>query len=146
LEQLVHPVKGVQFTPYPYIDTSQDVRVEASTLASMWKDVKKKTWGQYADSGEPIELTFVEYYQKFVYDHDYAQAPKIGYNKIISKSNSTNNLFVVYPKDQYVTVEYHFDGFDQKLEGQEWASLRLVFENTDNNWYLVAVTHDQGTS
>jgi hypothetical protein len=145
LAKLVHPEKGVQFSPYAYVDTTKNVRVKAADLAALWKDAKKINWGELDGSGSPIELTFAEYFQKFVYDHDFAKAPKIGYNKIIGKSTTTNNLFTVYPKDKFITVEYHFEGFDKKFAGQDWASLRLVYENTGADWFLVAVVHDQWT-
>ncbi|SEC50792.1 hypothetical protein [Paenibacillus sp. GP183] len=145
LAKLVDPAKGVQFSPYAYVDTSKDVRVKASELAALWKDTKKIKWGEQDGSGSPIELTFADYFQKFVYDHDFAKAPKIGYNKIIGKSTTTNNLFTVYPKDKFITVEFHFEGFDKKLGGQDWSSLRLVYENSGADWFLVAVVHDQWT-
>jgi hypothetical protein len=145
LAKLVHPEKGVQFSPYAYVDTTKDVRVKAAELPALWKATKKIKWGEFDGSGSPIELTFADYFQKFVYDHDFAKAPKIGYNKIIGISTTTNNLFNVYPKDKYITVEYHFEGFDKKFAGQDWASLRLVYENTGADWYLVAVVHDQWT-
>jgi hypothetical protein len=146
LSGLVHPVKGVQFSPYAYVDTAKDVRVQAGNLTALWKDTKKISWGEYDGSGDPIELTFADYFQKFVYDHDYAKAPKTGYNKIIGKSTTSNNLFTVYPKDKFFTVEYHFDGFDKKFEGHDWSSLRLVFEGSGADWFLVAVVHDQWTT
>jgi hypothetical protein len=145
LAQLVHPEKGVQFSPYAYVDTTKNVRLKAADLAALWKDTKKITWGEFDGSGNPIELTFADYFQKFIYDHDFAIAPKIGYNKIIGKSTTTNNLFTVYPKDKFFTVEYHFEGFDKKFDGHDWASLRLVYENTGADWFLVAVVHDQWT-
>jgi hypothetical protein len=119
--------------------------LKASELAALWMDTKKIKWGEQDGSGSTIELTFADYFQKFVYDHDFAKAPKIGYNKIIGKSTTTNNLFTVYPKDKFITVEFHFEGFDKKLGGQDWASLRLVYENSGADWFLVAVVHDQWT-
>jgi hypothetical protein len=146
LAKLVHPEKGVQFSPYAYVDTTKNVRVKAAELAVLWKDTKKIKWGEIDGSGSTIELTFADYFQKFVYDHDFAKAPKIGYNKIIGKSTTTNNLFNIYPKDKFFTVEFHFEGFDKKFNGNDWASLRLVYENTGADWLLVAVVHDQWTT
>jgi hypothetical protein len=146
LAKLVHPEKGVQFSPYAYVDTTKNVRVKAAELAVLWKDTKKIKWGEIDGSGSTIELTFADYFQKFVYDHDFAKAPKIGYNKIIGKSTTTNNLFNIYPKDKFITVEFHFEGFDKKFNGNDWASLRLVYENTGADWLLVAVVHDQWTT
>lgn len=145
LAELVHPDKGVQFSPYSHIDTDKDIRLKRGELSQQWTNKAKKTWGAYDGSGEPIDLTFPAYYDKFVYDHDYAAAPQIGYNKIIGKGNTVNNVFDIYPQDQYMTVEYHYPGFDPKYEGIDWASLRLVFEKEKQQWYLTAVIHDQHT-
>jgi hypothetical protein len=146
LAGLAHPDKGIQFSPYAYIDTTKDIKVKAEELPSLWKDSNAKLWGQYDGSGAPIELNFAAYFERFVYDHDYANAPKIGYNKAIGSSTTKNNLFEVYPKDQYMTVEYHFEGFDQQFKGADWASLRLVFMYDKGTWFLVAVIHDQWTT
>jgi hypothetical protein len=146
LAELVHPDKGIQFSPYAYVDTKKNVRIKANELSSLWKDGHSKLWGQYDGSGEPIQLTFPAYWERFVYDHDYANAPKIGYNKVIGTSTTKNNLFETYPKDEYMTVEYHFDGFDPKFGGNDWASLRLVFINDQGEWFLVAAVHDQWTT
>ncbi|UJF32874.1 hypothetical protein [Paenibacillus hexagrammi] len=145
LASLVHPEKGVQFSPYSYIDPKKDVRIEAGKLQALWKEGTQMTWGSYDGSGEPITMGLQGYFDKFVYNQDYAAAPDIGYNRIIGKGNMVNNVFEVYPKDRYTTVEYHFSGFDPKFEGNDWCSLRLVFEKVKQDWMLVAVIHDQHT-
>ncbi|MBD0382417.1 hypothetical protein [Paenibacillus sedimenti] len=145
LAELVHPEKGVQFSAYSHIDEKKDVRIKGSELAPLWKEADKRIWGIYDGSGEPIELTFQAYFGKFVYNQDYSAAPQIGYNKTIGKGNTVNNVFDVYPKEKYVTVEYHFPGFDAKHEGMDWSSLRLVYGQHNQQWYLVAVIHDQHT-
>ncbi|MCD1258706.1 hypothetical protein B5M42_007645 [Paenibacillus athensensis] len=145
LAKLAHPDKGVQFSPYAHIDTAKDVRLKASELGTAWTDGNPRTWGSYDGSGEPITLTFPAYFAKFVYNHDYSTAPDVGYNTIIGKSTTLNNVFDVYPKDSCVTVEYHFSGFDPQFDGNDWSSLRLVFEKSGAEWYLTAVIHDQFT-
>lgn len=145
LSELVHPELGVQFTPYAYIDPKKDVRVKPGELAALWQNSGKKIWGSFDGSGEPIELSFQGYYSKFIYNHDFASAKKIGYNRTLGKGNTVNNLFELYPTNKFITVEYHFEGFDPKYEGQDWASLRLVFAPYKDDWKLAAVVHDQWT-
>jgi uncharacterized lipoprotein NlpE involved in copper resistance len=146
LSELVHADKGVQFSPYAFIEQSKDVRVKANELEPLWKSATKKTWGHYDGSGEPIELTFEEYYKKFIFNHDFTSAKQIGYNRTLGSGTTHNNLFELYPKDKFITAEYHFPGFDPKFEGNDWASLRLVYENVKGTWMLVAVIHDQWTT
>ncbi|MFC0215718.1 hypothetical protein ACFFK0_25295 [Paenibacillus chartarius] len=144
LKTYVHPQKGVRFSPYSYVDVKKDLIFSADQIGNLLKDAKTYTWGSYDGSGELITLTFVEYFGKFVYDHDYAKAEKTAYNETLGKGNMTNNIKDVYPNA--IVVEYHFSGFDKKLEGMDWASLRLIFEKADSEWMLVGLTHDQWTT
>lgn len=143
LSSYTHPDKGVRFSPYGYVDTEKDRVYTAAQLAGLVSDGTKYIWGAYDGSGEPIELTFEEYYDKFVYDKDFAAAEEVGYNRIIGRGNTLNNIFEVYPKA--IVVEYHFSGFDPQYSGMDWRSLRLVFEEKGGAWYLIGIVHDQWT-
>lgn len=143
LAELIHPKKGVQFSPYSYIHTSSDIQVMGSGLAALWANTGTTHWGEYDGSGDPIDLTFPDYWDKFVYNQDFAAAPQISYNVILGKGNMMNNVFSIYPTSTYITVEYHFPGLDPQYQGMDWTSLRLVFENAGGQWVVVAVVHDQ---
>lgn len=145
LAALVHPQKGVQFSPYSYIQPSTDVIVPASGLAALWSNSSPTHWGVYDGSGDNIDLTFPNYWAKFVYNANFAAAPQISYNTLLGKGNMTNNVFSIYPTSSYITVEYHFPGIDPQFQGMDWTSLRLVFAYTAGAWYLVAIVHDQHT-
>ncbi|WNR44974.1 RAD23 family protein [Paenibacillus roseipurpureus] len=145
LASLVHPQKGVQFSPYSYLRPATDVQVQGSNLAALWASTSLTHWGTYDGSGNPIDLTFPNYWAKFVYNANFASAPQISYNTIIGKGNMTNNVFSIYPTSTYITVEYHFPGFDPQYQGMDWTSLRLVFAYSGSQWYLVAIVHDQHT-
>ncbi|MDF2648339.1 MAG: hypothetical protein K0Q73_4144 [Paenibacillus sp.] len=145
LAELIHPKKGVQFSPYSYIHVSSDVQVLGSGLAALWANTSTTHWGDYDGSGDPIDLTFPDYWDKFVYNQDFAAAPQISYNIILGKGNMINNVFSVYPTTSAITVEYHYPGLDPQFQGMDWTSLRLVYENSGTQWYLVAIVHDQHT-
>ncbi|NQX62382.1 hypothetical protein [Paenibacillus qinlingensis] len=145
LADLVHPKKGVQFSPYSYIQTATDIQVQGGNLATLWASTSLTHWGTFDGSGDPIDLTFPNYWAKFVYNANFAAAPQISYNTLIGKGNMINNVFSVYPTSSYITVEYHFPGFDPQYQGMDWTSLRLVFEYTGTQWYVVAIVHDQHT-
>lgn len=68
-------------------------------------------------------------------------AEKEDYDSFIGNGNSINNLKEIYPQPHF--TEYYFSGFDQKYNGLDWSSLRLVFKKYQNDYYLVAVIHDQ---
>jgi hypothetical protein len=143
LASFVHPDKGVRFTPYSYVNTEKDIVVKAAEVPNLLKDTTKRIWGAYDGSGEPIDLTFDQYFKKFIYDVDFLEAPQIVFNEVIQRGNSINNIKDIYPKATF--IEYHFPGFEKKYEGMDWRSLRLVFEKKDNIWYLVGIIHDQWT-
>ncbi|WP_127485498.1 hypothetical protein [Paenibacillus ehimensis] len=142
LQRYVHPEKGVRFSPYATVDANHDLIVKAGQLPALLQDKTVYTWGTYDGSGAPIQLTFQDYYKRFVYDRDYAKPEKIGYNEIVKQGNSIINIRQAYPHS--IFVEYHFSrGADNNEMG--WSSLRLVFQKHGQGWYLVGIVHDQWT-
>ena len=145
LSEIVHPEKGVQISPYANISLTHDITIQSNELLNLLDDNTMYNWGSYDGSGFDIELTFSQYYDKFIYTHDFMNAPKKAINEVIGKGNSLNHLFDIYPTDRYKTIEYHFDQVDPANQGIDWASLRLVFELVEDSWKLVAIVHDQWT-
>lgn len=143
LVSFVHPEKGVRFSPYTYVNKDTDVVFDIDHLRNSFTDSTKYIWGVYDGTGKPIRLSFVEYYEQFIYDQDFVNADKVGYNEIIGNGNTINNIFEAYPDAE--VVEYYFSGSDPKYSGMDWSSLRLVFEEDNGVWYLVGIIHDQWT-
>ena len=143
LAAYIHPDKGVRFSPYAYIEPQKDLIFTAEQIKNAFSDQKEYTWGNYDGTGEPIKLTFKDYFHKFIYDAEFINAKEISYNHPLGKGNTINNAAEIYPNANI--VEYHFPGIDPKYEGMDWRSLRLVFEEKDSNWYLVGIVHDQWT-
>lgn len=143
LAGMVHPDKGIRFTPYTYVDLEYDLVFNRDELKESAEEPEELVWGSYDGSGEPIKLTFADYYEKFVYKHDYANPEKTGYNEIFGQGNMINNMREVYP--DAIFVDHYFSGFDSELAGIDWAGLSLVFEQLDGSWYLVAIVHHQWT-
>jgi hypothetical protein len=136
---------GIRFSPYGYIDTINDKNFSPSDFLGYATNKRntKFTWGVYNGSGDKIILNVKDYFQKFVYDVDFLNAPQISLNKTISKSNSLNNIDSVYRNCIY--TEFYFPGFEKKYEGMDWRSLKLVFKKSINKLYLIAIIHDQWT-
>jgi len=143
LARYVHPEKGVRFTPYSHVSPSNDKVFTAEQLTPLLGSSQIYRWGVYDGSGEPIELNFRGYYDKFVYDVDFANPEIIGNNKIIGTGNSINNIAEAYPSGAF--VEFHFTGFDPQYGGMDWRSLSLVFEKHNEIWFLVGIVHGQWT-
>jgi hypothetical protein len=140
---LVHPERGVRFSPYAYVDTKTDRVLRAASLESAFADKTVRAWGAFDGSGNPIQLTFARYYARFVYDVDFANAPQVAVDQPLSSGNTTDNAREAYP-DAHV-VEFYFPGFDEKFEGMDWRALRLVFARARDTWFLVGVIHSEWT-
>jgi hypothetical protein len=142
LSKFVHPIKGVRFSPYTNVKDG-DVVFTPDELKTAPALSRSFTWGAYDGLGEPIDLGFFQYFEKFVYDHDYLTAEQKSVNNPIGSGNMINNVAEFYPGA--TVLEYHFPGFDPQYEGMDWASLKLVLEKYNDEWYLLGVVHDGWT-
>ena len=141
--QFIHPVLGIRFSPYAYIDTLHDLKLTKSAFEEHVKKQDKLNWGSYDPSDEPINKSIQGYFKEFVYDADFLHAEKTSFNEFIGGGNTLNNLLAIY-KD-CVFTESHFSGFDKKFEGMDWTSVRLVYKKQGEQYYLVGIVHDQWT-
>lgn len=142
LSTYVHPIKGVRFSPYTNIKDSDLVFLPEMVKTGPALS-RTFIWGAYDGYGEPIDLPFGQYFEKFVYDHDYLNAEKKSVNEPIGSGNMINNIAEFFPNT--TILEYHFSGFDPQYEGMDWASLKLVLEKYNDEWYLIGVVHDGWT-
>lgn len=143
LSNYVDSNKGLRFTPYFYVDIQNDKVFNAQQVTGLAQDTTIYNWGDYDGSGEPIDLNFNDYYEKFIYDNDFINPHIIGNNTPIGSGNIIDNVATEYPNASF--VEFHFTGFDPQYGGIDWSSLRLVFEQSGNQWYLVGIIHGQWT-
>ncbi len=142
LATFVHPTQGLRFSPYSYINKESDLVFKATDLKTLMSSRKKYVWGAQDGSGEDLKLTFAEYFNRYIYDKDFAVARQIGYNRILKQGNTVVNVAEAYPDS--IFVEYHFPG-TKKFDGMDWKSLRLIFQQQNGNWFLVGISHDQWT-
>ena len=144
LANYIHPIYGVRFSPYAYVDTLKNIRLQRAEFLGELQKNEPLRWGEFDGSGEPMILTVKDYFAKFVYNADFLNAEKTAYNEMLGHGNSLNNLTTVYPKSNF--TESYFSGFDLKYNGMDWTCLRLVFQNHEGKQYLIAIVHDQWTS
>lgn len=143
LAEYVHPEQGVIFVPYSTVEPEINQRFSPQRLAGAASDTTKYIWGVQDGSGFPLELTIADYFDQFVFDADYTNAPQISFNQIAQSGNSLENVDEVFPDCPY--VEFHYPGIDPELEGMDWCSLKLVFADYQGQWKLVALIHSQWT-
>ncbi len=143
LADYVHPQKGVRFSAYSHVDPESDRVLTAQQIRTALQDTQTYTWGSYDGSGDPISLTFSGYYDRFVYDRDFANPKQVGNGVILGTGNTLVNIKEVYPAA--TMIELYFPGFDPQYGGMDWRSLRLILEESNGVWYLVGVAHDEWT-
>lgn len=140
----IHPEKGVLFSPYTFVYKGDAITFGWDEIKNFFKDEKAYIWGYYAGHGKVINLIPRDYYKEFVYNRDFVNADKIGYNTVLSSGDTLNNHFDVFKNP--ILVEYYFTGFDPENEGKDWESLSLAFEEHEGSWYLVGIIHNQMTA
>jgi len=143
LDVYVHPTKGVRFSPYDYVDLQNQVVIQAAQFQNLVNSPVVHNWGEFDGTGDPIDMTFDDYYDRFIYDVDFANPEMIGNNYKIGMGNIINNVDTEYPNGQF--VEFHFTGFDPQYQGMDWRSLKLVFEDHNGAWHLVGIIHGEWT-
>jgi hypothetical protein len=140
----VSPARGLRFSPHAYVDTTADRVLAAPDVAGLWTARDTVQWGSYDGTGDPILLPYAAYHAKFVYDVDFAHAPRIAVDSApMGTGNTTNNIKSVYPGAS--VVEYHWPGRDSTLHGMDWRSLWLVFERGNERCSLVGIVHGAWT-
>ncbi|MCK8060718.1 MULTISPECIES: hypothetical protein [unclassified Fusibacter] len=144
LSEYVHPEKGVRFTPITTVNQDTDQKFSAEEVAVLLEDSSRYVWGKHDGTGDDILASPFSYYENYIYNADYLNAPQISYNEQLGYGNSYENSAEIYPGS--IRVEYYFPGFEEKYQGMDWTSLRLVFEEyTDGKWYLVGIIHNMWT-
>ncbi|MCL1853906.1 MAG: hypothetical protein FWF88_12955 [Peptococcaceae bacterium] len=138
LAQCVHKDKGVTFSPYAYIEENA-VKFTVAKLRTL-KPTDKFIWSTATPSGLPFNESISNYFKDCVYSRDFIQAPQISVDKLTTHGGSLSNIETVFPAAHF--VEYYFPATEGEGVGLDWAILRLVFENVDGQWMLVAIIND----
>ena len=144
LARLAHPKEGIRFSPYAYVDTASGIVLSVAELAVLGRDATVRRWGNYDGSGEPIELSFASYFERFVYDRDFAGVTPGRPNERVGRGNSIDNIRAAYAPRPVSFMEFHLPG-SERYNGMDWRSLRIVLEHVGNRWYVTAIVHDQWT-
>lgn len=143
LAAYVHPERGVTFTPYSTVDLSSDRTFTADQIRNLAQDQTVYTWGFEDGRGDPIQMTALQYFERYIYDRDYTQVPQIGVDRIMTGGNALENLTEAYPGCRF--VDFSFPSADPVNDGLDWSSLKLVFLPEGEHWYLVGVVHGEWT-
>jgi hypothetical protein len=135
----VHPNHGVRFSPYATL-TKTDVVFTPQQMLNLFNNKKAYSWGMYPGTGDPVKMTFADYYKRFVYARDFSQAPEVTYNAVARPGKIGNNSASFFEGSRF--IDYHWPG-TEAAGGKDWKTLRMVFMPWQNNWLLVAVVNDE---
>lgn len=142
LADAVHPEEGVTFTPYSSVE-DRDLNFTPDQVAAFGSDPGTYLWGYTDGSGFPLELTPAEYFDRYVFNTDYTQAPYLAVNRVISRGNALENVADAYPDASF--VEFFFPGLVAVNDGFDWCALKLVFRPWEGQLMLVGVIHSEWT-
>ena len=81
LAVLVHPEKGVQFSPSAYVNIENDVVFSSAQVSQFWTDHKTFTWGFADGTGDAINMTPSEYYDRYIMNRDFSKPSAISVNE-----------------------------------------------------------------
>jgi hypothetical protein len=139
----VHPQKGVLFTPYSTVEFDKNLSFTDREVALFAHDKTTYLWGVTDGEGKPIQLTPLEYVRRYVSDRDYACAPLAAVGSVLKQGNSVENVAEAFSSG--IFVELHIPQVDPKLEGLDWSSLKIVFEEYEGQLKVIALIHSQQT-
>jgi hypothetical protein len=137
----IHPEKGVRFSMYAFVNPKEDKNFSKSDFIKYQPTKTLFTWGTLDGSGDLYKATIDNYLTKWVYSKDFVTG-QVAFNEFLGKGNSLNNLKEMYPNADF--TENYIKGSEANAE-MDWKSLRLVFEELQGKYYLVAIVNDQWT-
>jgi len=143
LSEMVHPDFGLVFSPSATITLNTNMHFTAEQVAQFPNDSTVYIWG-IDDSGIPIELTPIEYFDAFVLAADYLGASLIGIDRIVRSGNALENILDEFPGIRF--VDFHIPADDRDTpDDLDWSSLRLGFETHDDRLWLSVIIRSTWT-
>lgn len=160
LSSYIHEDRGLQFSPYDQAPLTESkpkktplsapnvTKFSKKQIRGFFEDEKKYVWGNWDGSGEQIKFNSKEYFKEFVYDFDYKEKTKPFYipNKKTKewkiKWREVKFVYKAYPKSEIIQFEYKGT---PEAAFNDFKKLTLVFEQIENNWWLIAIVHGEKT-
>jgi hypothetical protein len=143
LARFVHPIWGVRFSPYGYVDTTSDVWIDGDSLRALAQRGEPILWGLYDASGDSIVTSLSGYVDLFIYDHDFIVLERSINQALSGPTTTLDNRYEIYPDHDFVS--FRFPGSDPDVDGMDWSGLNLIYRSEGGRLYLVGVIHEQWT-
>lgn len=134
--------EGLSLNEIPNLDFSVS-NLPQSEISQIPTDTQTFMWGYTDGQGLEIDITRKEYFEKYLFNHDYLNAPVIAVNETLGRGNSLNTI--ITDSDGRNFVAFHFAGFNPTYEGMDWTTLYLVFDFEDGKYKLRGIAKDNWT-
>ncbi len=134
--------EGLSLNEIPNLDFSVS-NLPQSQIQQIPTDTETFMWGYTDGKGDEIELTRKEYFEKYLFNHDYLNAPVIAVNETLGRGNSMNTIVTDSTGRNFVA--FHFAGFNPTYEGMDWTTLYLVFDLEGGKYKLRGIAKDNWT-
>lgn len=139
-----YTTKKVYFSPYSYVDTTKIVSLTKPEFNNFFESEEKIKWGNYDGTGEEINLSIQDYFDRFVTDFELTdENNQLLKDTIPIRGNALNNVNEVFPNA--TVVEIHKPASEESM-GMDWRSLMLVIEKVEGTWKLKALVHNEWTT
>lgn len=143
LAGLVHPDRGVRFSPYVFVKKNIDLVLFKSDIQNLSSSDSILEWGVYDGSGEPMLLSLSKFLKQYASIGDCLDTVQISTDELLQRGNMVDNHQDVYPNS--VVVEVYCSGYDSKYEGMDWEACRFVFEEKNSRYFLIGIVHNGWT-
>ena len=142
----VHEQKGLTFSFYANLGSfdSAELTFTKSEVANLGEDNTSYVWG-YDNADRGHEYTPNNYVKEILLKHEYSREVLdyafVHFNKQAFVSGGVINTIHEYHPDA-VYVDYFSPPTEAEYGEYHWQALRFVYEQTDNQWHLIAIVRD----
>lgn len=146
LAEKVDPVEGISFSLFADFGSNPGYGGDYVNLSKeeiMSSLDRQLVWG-YDDSDKEYKMTLKEYVQEILLK---LNGKKVNYEKITFNESAfeyggvINTIHKNYPEAKY--VEYHAPG--ENGDNRPFQSIRFIFLERENVWYLIGISRDVAT-
>lgn len=140
LATLINPEKGIVFSTTPYLVEGEYANLSVQQLEAYSEGENEEAlvrWGIEGGSGDEIILSFKDFCDKYLSIEDYLGPDiTVNYGDIQTVGSDTVNYKEKFPN---ATAVMYYDPGTKKNENMDWKAMLLVYEEQEEETYLVAV-------
>ncbi len=144
LQKLVSD-NGLSMNLYPDELSKDKGYIPKADIANIAGDKNIYVFGYTDGKGDEIKLTRREYIEKWIYNNDYLNAPKMVVRGLVHEAgNVPNNIAAMTNGRNFVSF-----GFDSTVAGNNnpmsWTAIYLIFNYQNDEYKLMGILKDNWT-